>query len=270
MVIILNLKIQEAKKEFDDKNYVVALEILNGEKFDEEYFKLVAFLKIGCLRSLKRHDEALDVINSAIEKYPYEDIFWTQKVQCHYFNDEKDKALKSLMEVERIVDVNDKNALVEVSELFSLVGDYENALKYCNVALSIDENFVDAVRQKAMVASFLEDYDMMNDCADRLLQLYDKDVLKLMVPLMLKLFSKRYDDALDIVNGVDILDEEYDLLLKSAIHNFMVEDLNIEIGTAQPVEITIDDVLGILMDYHYNGVESGEIQGVHYFIIKRE
>lgn len=270
MVIILNLKIEEAKKEFDDKNYVGALEILNGEEFEDEYFKLVMFLKIGCLRGLNRFDEALMVINSAIEKCPFEDIFWAQKVQCHYFNGEKRNAVRALVELERIVDRNDERALVDVSELFSLVGDDEKALKYCDMALSIDGDFVDAVRQKSMIAGSLKDYDMMSDCADRLLELYDKDILKLSIPFMLKLFSKRYDDALSIVNSVGVLDDEHELLLKSAIHNAMAEDLNIEIRTSAPVEITIDEVLRIFMDYHYRGVQGGEICGANYLISETE
>lgn len=269
-MINLNLKIDEARKAFEDKNYDKALEILDGETFGEEYQKLVYVLRIGCLRNLKRYDEALAVIESGIEKYPYYDFFWFQKVTCYYFNDENDEAVKSLAKLEDVIDRDDKNALVMISDLFEMVGDYENALKYCDMALAIDENFADAIRQKAMVASSLEDDEMMSECADRLLELYDKDILKLMIPLMLKLFSKRYKDALGIVNGVDVLDREYDVLMKSAIYNTMTNDLNIELKTSAPIEMTIDEGLNLLFDYHYDGVESGKVRGISYIIIKKE
>ncbi len=268
MVINLKSKIEEAKKEFDDENYEKALEILDAGNFGEEYSKLVLILKIGCLRGLKQFDEALAVINSAIEKFPYEDFFWARKVECHYFNDENDAAIKALDELERIMDRDDRDAILLVSNISHLIGENERALKYCDMALAIDENWIEAVDQKAMIASSLRDYDMMSDCADRLLELYDEDIMKVMIPLMLKIFSKRYDDALSIIKGVDVLDDEHDLLLKSALFNAMSEDLRVKIGTSSPVEITMDDALGILMDYHYGGEQLGKVCGVDYMVLK--
>ena len=190
----MNSKIEEARKAFDDKNYSEALEILDGEEFDDAYLKLVFVIKMACLRNLNRYDDALRVIDVAIEKYPYYDFFWSHKIACHYFNDEKDEAIRSLAKLESMVDRDNNDSLVRLSTLFELVGDDENALKYCDMALAIDENYVDAVRQKAMIASSLKDEDMMSECADKLLELYDDDALKAMLPLMLKLFSKRYGD----------------------------------------------------------------------------
>ena len=59
-------------------------------------------------------------------------------------------------------------------------------------------------------------------------------------------------------------------MIKAAIYNTMSEDLNVEIRTSAPVGITVDEGLGLLFDYHYNGVGNGRIRGVPYIISKTE
>ncbi len=270
MVINLNLEIEKAKNEYDEKNYEKALEILDGVEVEGEYRRLAFMIKIASLMALKRYDESLSVIDSNIEEFPYSDFLWSRKVECHYFNGDEENAAKSLEELERIVNKDDKESLVFLAEEFQLLDNHKKALKYCDMALDIDENFLDAVRQKAMISSSLKDYDMMSDCADKLLELYDEDVYKVMIPLMLKLFSGRYRDCLDIINSVDVLDGSHDEMLKGAIYKSMVEDLNIEIRTSAPIEMTVDEVLDLFFRYHYEGIRHGEIKGAKYLIIKRQ
>ena len=270
LVINLNLEIEKAKNEFDDKNYERALEILDSLEVEGEYHKLAVMIRIASLMALKRYDDSLSVIDSNIEKFPYSDFLWSRRVECHYFNGDEENAVKSLEELERIVNKDEKHALVFLAEEFELLDNHENALKYCDMALEIDEDFEDAVRQKAMIASSLKDRDMMSDCADRLLKLYDDDIYKVMIPFMLKLFSGRYKDCLDIVNGVNVLDDSQDEMFKGAIYKSMVEDLNIEIRTSAPIEMTVDEVLDLFFRYHYDGIKHGEINGARYLIVKRK
>ena len=270
MVINLNLEIEKAKNEYDEKNYEMALEILDGIEDEGEYQKLAALIRIASLMALKRYDESLNIIDSSIEEYPYSEFLWSRKVECQYFKGDEKDAAKSLEELERIVNKDEKHALVFLAEEFELLDNHEKALKYCDMALEIDEDFEDAVRQKAMIASSLKDRDMMSDCADRLLKLYDDDIYKVMIPFMLKLFSGRYKDCLDIVNGVNVLDDSQDEMFKGAIYKSMVEDLNIEIRTSAPIEMTVDEVLDLFFRYHYDGIGQGEIKGVRYLITKQQ
>ena len=269
MVINLNLEIEKAKNEYDEKNYEMALEILDGIEDEGEYQKLAALIRIASLMALKRYDESLNIIDSSIEEYPYSEFLWSRKVECQYFKGDEKGAAKSLEELERIVNKDDKHSLVFLAEEFELLNNHEKALKYCDMALDIDRDFTDAVRQKAMSASALKDYDMMSDCADRLLELYEKKKKKL-VPFTLKLFSGRYRDALGIVDGMSVLDNAQEEMMKGAIYNSMVEDLNIEIRSSSPVDMTIDEVLDLFFRYHYDGIGQGEIKGVRYLITKQQ
>lgn len=85
--------------------------------------KNVGMLKTFCLMNLRRYSDALVIINKMIEKDIYNFSMWVFKVNCHYFNDEKDIANKSLKELERIADRNDKKQLVEVTHISNLIRD---------------------------------------------------------------------------------------------------------------------------------------------------
>lgn len=269
MVINLNLQIEKAKNEFDEKNYENALEILDGIEVEDDYQKLAVLIKIASLMALKRYDESLSIIDSKIDKFPYSEFLWSRKVECHYFNGDEEGAVKSLAKLERIVNKDDKHSLVFLAGECELLNNHKKALEYCDMALDIDKDFIDAVRQKSMSASALKDYDMMSDCADRLLELYDDEFAKL-IPFMLKLFSRRYRGALAIVEGMNILDNADEEMMKGAIYNAMVEDLGIEIRVSEPIEMTIDEVLNLFFMYHYDGIKHGEIRGAKYLITKQQ
>ena len=62
LVINLNLEIEKAKNEFDDRNYERALEILDSLEVEGEYHKLAVMIRIASLMALKRYDDSLSVI----------------------------------------------------------------------------------------------------------------------------------------------------------------------------------------------------------------
>ena len=158
----LNLEIEKAKNEFDDRNYERALEILDSLEVEGEYHKLAVMIRIASLMALKRYDDSLSVIDSNIEKFPYSDFLWSRRVECHYFNGDEENAVKSLEELERIVNKDEKHALVFLAEEFELLDNHEKALKYCDMALGIDEDFEDAVLKsetdKSAMAEVGEEY----------------------------------------------------------------------------------------------------------------
>ena len=261
----------KAKEEFVNKNYEKVLEILDATEFDESYHKWLIFIKSTCLSFLHRYEEALEVINEGIEKYPYEEYLWSQKVSCHSFNGDKEMAVKALDELERIVDKENKESLVSFAKKCDLVHLPEKSLKYSNMALDIDENFIDAIHQKAMAACFLKDNDLMSECADNLLKIEDNnDIVSNLLPFMLKLFSGDYRGSLKIINNCKDLDFGHYELLKGAIYNHMVDDLNIAIGTTELISLSIHESLDLLFNYHYQGIDNGVVNGTRYFIRSKD
>ena len=65
-MINLNLEIEKAKNEFDDRNYERALEILDGLEVEGEYHKLAVMIRIASLMALKRYDDSLSVMSAII------------------------------------------------------------------------------------------------------------------------------------------------------------------------------------------------------------
>ena len=118
----MNLKIKEAIEEYENENYVEVLYILDDVG---ECGKPCLLIKISCLMNLKRYDESLVVLNSLIEKEPYNISLWFYKTKCHYFTNDDENALKALSEAERLIGENDFDDLITISQLFEWTGDYE-------------------------------------------------------------------------------------------------------------------------------------------------
>lgn len=269
-MIILNLEIKEVEKEIDEKNFKKALEILDEIKSDDEEYELSLLFKVFCLINLKRYREALAIIEVLLKENPNEELLWADKVICQYFSGDKTHALKSLRKLESIVNRNDANSLYVVSQLANLVNRFNKAIEYANLALEIDEDFELAIIEKAHAVSRIKDYGQMNECADKLIELYDDDeLLKLSFPFMLKLFSGNYRGCLDLVNRIGDPDDEVCEMMKYAIFNQMGEDLKVEIYVTGQIESNLDDALEMLFDYYYGGVEGGIVGDVSYVIIKK-
>lgn len=269
-MIILNLKIKEVEKEIDEKNFEKALAMLDEIESDDEEYELSLLFKVSCLINLKRYEECLAIIDILLKKNPNEELLWADKVMCHYFSGDKNQALKSLRKLESIVNRSDAYSLYVVSQLANLLNRSNKAIEYANLALEIDENFERAVIEKAHAVSRIKDYDEMNECADKLVELYgDNELLKLTFPFMLKLFSANYRGCLDLVNGIEDLDDEIIGMMKYAIYNQMCEDLNVEIYVIGEVESDLDDGLEMLFGYYYDGVEGGMVGNVSYVVIKK-
>lgn len=266
----MNLKIEEALSEYEERNFENALAILEDADVSGVELKLVLVVKYDCLMKLNRYDESLHIINSLIEKEPYESAFWISKLKCHYFSNDEKNAKKALAELERLTDRSDVDDLVCLAQCCQLVDDDGKALKYCNMALKIDENSLDAIREKALIASSLKDNKMMNDCADKFVELCGDDALFLVLPLMLRMFSGNYRGCLELINSSGCFDDDHIEMIKVGLYNRMIEDLNVQIGLSSPLEMTIDEGLKLMFKYHYDGISHGRYRGVMYCIVEDE
>ena len=77
-------------------------------------------------------------------------------------------------ELERIVNKDEKHALVFLAEEFELLDNHEKALKYCDMALEIDEDFEDACSPKGNDCNSLKESRMIPD--KRLFRQASKDL----------------------------------------------------------------------------------------------
>ena len=90
-----------------------------------------------------------------------------------------------------------------------------------------------------------------------------------MVPFALKLFSGRYKDCFDVILKISRLDLKMCEILKKVLYTQMLCDLDIQIWMDCNVGLSIDESINLLMDYHYEKIEFGEIRDVKFIIIKQ-
>ena len=263
----MNARIKKAREEFESGNYEKALGYLKRVKPNDNHYDLALVIKYSALMNLKRYSEAIKIINRLIGENPYDEYLWSRKVTCHYFNGEKEEAIKALGEYERVVDREDVEKLVSFAKTCNLLDKDDLALKYCNLALDIDDKSFEALIEKSMVAISMHDKELMNECADKIIDLNLEDSVKLMMPFTLKIFAHEYKSAFQLIDRFKEIDESFDEMLKVGIYNRMCDDLNIQLISLGELEIDIDETLDLMFDYYYGGVNQGIIKGVKYFII---
>ena len=264
----MNSNIEIGKSLFDKGNYKKALCYFQAIRKDDVDYAYARVYQIYCLVQLKEYKRALKLINPMIEKTPYSEVLWFNKVVCHIFLKEDKLALKGLGELERIIDGADKNSLLHVAKLYNLLNEFDKALLYCNKALAIDNKFKEALHEKSLVAIGRDDDKMIDEVADSLLAISDGDIYNYLPAFLLKMFSKNYKQAYNIVVSCsrDGVSEDISILLKSVIYDKMCEDLRVTILTNAMIELSMDDALKIMFDFIESGKDSGNIGEVRYFV----
>ena len=265
----MNENIEQGKKEFDEKNYKDAMgHFKQVQKDDSEYEYAQVYIFL-CLMKLRCYSDALNIINSLISKNPYNEMFWHEKTRCHIFLKENKKAESALAELERVVDGQDKDSVLNVARLYSLLDDYDKVIEYCDKALAIDGGFKAALYEKALAASSLKDDELVDSVSEDLIRVCDGDLFSLMPVFLLKLFSKKYEACLEIVEGseMDDVKKEFGEDLKIVIYNRMSDDLNAEIALTQDIDLDVDEALKLMFEFKNTGKDFGKIHGVHYFIL---
>lgn len=267
-MIILKNKIKQFKKEYENENYEKALDILNQVLADGNHDYLIIY-KAQCLMKLKSYSEALIIINSLIEKRPYEDLLWLDKIVCHLCLNDDSEALNALGELERVVDRKNKLKLLCISKFYMQLGRYDDALRFCDYALEIDGNFRDALHTKSHILMLTDDKENLEEVLNKLFELSDKGILSVTPLFLLKLFSKRYRESRDLLNNSleGDVDEEYVDLLKSVIYKTICEDLDVHIALEKPVDLDIDVVLELMFIFDERHIDRGIVDGVRYRIM---
>lgn len=261
-------KFEEGKLEFENNNYEKALDCFEQVLNDEEN-DLAEIYKFECLLKLKKYAGALKVIDSLIAKRPYSETLWKCKARCHIFRHEGQSALKALGEVERLCDEENKEGLVDIAQIYNLLDEHDKVIEYCDKALAIDKTFKPALYEKMIVASSLKDIKMVDELTEKFLSISDNDLFGMMPVFIMNMFSKRYEKCLEIIDfcKLDDSQRQEEELLKGAIYQTLSEDLNAQIGLSEKYDLSVDDAIGLMLEFKKTGKDYGVIHGVEYYIL---
>ena len=262
----MNNKFEQGILEFENKNYEKAVIHFEGVGGDDEYYEYALSYRISCLMKLENYREALGFLNELIENNPYVDILWFEKAMCHINLDEDEKAFSALDSLERVVDSDDKVKLLHIAKLYNILNDNLKVVEYCDKALDIDENFREAILEKSTVVLKLNDPDAVDEVSKRIVDLSDNSLLSLMPAFLLKLFSKDYRGCLDVIGGCEEGSESTEMV-KGLVYKNLSEDLNAQILLTSEIDLSIDEAIGLLLDFKENGKDNGKIHGVQYFVL---
>ncbi len=265
----MNSEIKKGISEYDDENYKKALSHFKKVSPDDEDYHYSLVFRVSCLMKLRCYREALPFINKLIEKEPYEDVWWIEKAWAHVFLKEKNQAYSALSHLERTVDVSDKVKLLQISKLYNLLDDDSKVLEYADKALEVDEDYKDALYEKITVLGRTHDRKEIDKVSKKLFELSDGKLISLMPIFLLRLFSKDYAGAVDLLDKCDDdeIGDEYIDNLKSVVYNHLSDDLNAKILVCEPADLSVDDALALMLEFQKTGKDHGKIHGIDYFIL---
>ena len=262
-------KFKQGIEEFENESYDCALKHFESIGQDDDDYEISLLYKISCLIHLKRYRQALSLSNRLIEKYPREFPLWFDKARCHILLKEYDEMESALNHLERIVDKTDKVDLLYMAKLYNYLHDNSKALEYVNMALEIDENYVDALDEKFLTAVQLRDKKSQEEAIVKLYDISDKRLIDSMPLFFMILLSKDYEGALDLLNEANVQkeDENYVELYKGAIYKHLTDDLNAQLMLDDNIELDVEDAIRIMLEFKENGTDHGQIHGVNYFVL---
>ena len=265
----MNDLIEKGKVEFENKNYPEALGYFEQVDEDDAYYRYAQLFKANCLMELEEYEDSLNVIDSLISNDSYHKLAWFNKALCHVLLKQEKEAYVALDNLLRMIDRDDKYDLVFMAKLYKLLGDHDNALKYCDEALEIDEYFRDALYEKSFAALRINEVGAIRDISDKLHEIANDDLIRRMPVFLLKLFSKDYVGCRDLIDNSNQgeLDDEHVEMLKAALYNQVCDDLCINLLIVNGDDLSIDDALDAVLEFVENGKDNGEIGKVQYFII---
>ena len=265
----MNDLIEKGKVEFENKNYSEALGYFEQVGEDDAYYRYAQLFKANCLMELEEYEDSLNVIDSLISNDSYHKLAWFNKALCHVLLKQEKEAYVALDNLLRMIDRDDKYDLVFMAKMYKLLGDHDNALKYCDDALEIDEYFRDALYEKSFAALRINDVGAIRDISDKLHEISNDDLIRRMPVFLLKLFSKDYVGCRDLIDNSNQgeLDDEHVEMLKAALYNQVCDDLCINLLIVNGDDLSIDDALDAVLEFVENGKDNGEIGKVQYFII---
>lgn len=264
----MNSKINKGRIQFNDENYEEALNYFNAVDESDEDYDYVLIFKITCLMELERFDKALFLIDSLLDEDPTDELMMYEKIRCHVALDEKSEALNALKKFERIFPKDNKRMILDVAIFYKTLGEFKKALTFCNMALSIDSDFEEAIYEKSLIGIALDNDDIINNCANKLLDLIDDDQSKIIPIFLLKIYSGRFKDCMGIIKNLESqFDEETCEMLKAIVFNQLCENFGVNIHLTDDVELSVGEAIELLFNYHDDGVNYGVINGVGFVIM---
>lgn len=264
----MDSKIDRGRIEFNDENYEKALAYFDAVDETDENYDYVLIFKITCLMELERYDKALFLIDSVLNEDPDDELFMYEKIRCHIALSERDEALKTLKRFEKIVSKDDKRILLDVARFYKMLDEFKIGLNFCNMALAIDENFEDALYEKALIAISLNNDEIINNCANKLLSIESEDKYRILPIFYLKLYSGNFRDCVDIVDSLKYeFKDETCMMFKTIIFNQLCESLGVNLHLVEGEDISLDEAIGLLLDYGEKGINHGIVNDVSFIIM---
>lgn len=264
----MDSKINKGRMEFNDENYETALKYFDEVSEDDEDYMYVLIFKITCLMELERYDKALFIIESILREDPEDEILLYEKIRCHIALGEDNEALRTLNVFENVISSDDKQMLLAVSKFYNQLDRFDDALRFCDMALGIDGYFEEAIREKSFIAAEIDNAEMIDWCAERLGEIYASNDRSMVFVFLLKLYVGKFDDCLDIVGNLEgNLKDDTILMLKSIVYKVFSEQLGVNIRLSGDADIPLERAISLLKDYRENGIDCGNVCGVEFRIM---
>lgn len=263
----MDSKINKGRIEFNDENYETALRYFDEVSEDDEDYMYVLIFKITCLMELERYDKALFIIESILREDPEDELLLYEKIRCHIALGENKEALNTLKDFENVISADDKQMLLAVSKFYNKLDRFDDALRFCEMALEVDGYFEEAVREKSFIAVEMDDVEMIDWCAERLLKICSCDDTGLVSVFLLKLYIGKFDDCLGVVNSLEgNFKDDTILMLKSIVYKVFSDQLGVNIHLYGDVDVPLEKAIALLKDYAENGINCGNVCGVEFRI----
>ena len=133
----------------------------------------------------------------------------------------------------------------------------------------VETQIVDALDEKFLTAVQLRDKKSQEEAIVKLYDISDKRLIDSMPLFFMKLLSKDYEGALDLLNEANVQkeDENYVELYKGAIYKHLTDDLNAQLMLDDNIELDVEDAIRIMLEFKENGTDHGQIHGVNYFVL---